>query len=241
MGPFPQPRIRRTMRRMKYKQLAKFLAHNSFSPLLAMLLALSSLHAFAGGNVENGGDGVIDGSTVYSLDLVERGLERSPFVGEDIPVPQEVQTLVDKFLQNKVPSDTAAILARKVARMKANHEAALYRSVRKVLDSYTLVMIQAPLKIVDDQDSPIDNRAITRVAAHSADDQAIQVNLNGFSAMDPQNQAALLTHEIIYASATDKTSRPSRNIAATLFDPAFKTDSLDVRYRVAQKRFFGQA
>src|SRR5690606_32809595 len=103
------------------------------------------------------------------------------------------------------------------------------------------VLLRGPLKELHDRKSPIDGSAIVRLATHSADNRTVRLSRSGLARMDAANQAALVLHELIYATTKDATSRPTRQIVAMLFDPAYGEDNLTDRYTLAFTRVFGEA
>ena len=210
-----------------------------FAAIVATLAI--SMTAQAGGNVENGGDGVISGQRILSLDLVERGLEDNPYISETLEIPAEVQALAEKFLRGKVSTEVSRIVVNKLARMQKSHRATLFKSVEEILKTYELIFVNAPLKALNDQNSPIDDRVMVRLAVHSPDNHTLQINKSGFERMNEAHQAALIIHELVYASTSDKTSRASREITALLFSPDASDDTLEDRYRIALRRNWGEA
>lgn len=209
--------------------------------ILILVAAILPLAASAGGNVENGGVGVISGNTIYTLELVERGVELNPHLEGESATDPELSSLLDTFLRGRgVERDTVAILERKLTRIKRSYSRILLPGIRKALETYNLVLINAPLRTIRDRLSPIDERVLAQIAVHGDDNRLIQVNREAFAKMNPANQAALLLHELIYASTKDKTSRPSRQVNGLLFDPAAASDDHLVRYEITLARKWGE-
>lgn len=214
---------------------------NNLKPLVYLLFSLLSLSALAGGNVENGGDGVLINGKMYSLDLVEYGLDAAPYLGEtDFPTPS-TNSLVSEFFgqADGFPQDIVNIVSKKIARLE-HLSPALFRPVAETLSSYGLILIRAPLKNVDDTESPVAPGAVYQLASHDAAN--IRINRDGFAQMDTGNQAALVLHEILYASfSTDTISVRARAVNAALFNPKFGGPAVEhtARTQLAWRMLFG--
>ena len=207
-------------------------------PLLVLFL-FSGASSFAGGHIENGGDGVMIGSQIFSLDLAEYALEQNPFIGDKFVPSAEVNALIGK-ISGIIGPETRDILARKLERIRTNYRKTLFKGMAQVFQDYRFLFINVPLKILNDRNSVIDDMVTVRIAAHITDEKMIQINRSGFSKMNPANQAALIQHELLYASTNDKTSRMSRQINAYLFDPAKAEDTLALRLTIGFKRLQGE-
>jgi hypothetical protein len=203
--------------------------HSILSTVMFLLLSQTG---FCGGNVENGGDGAFVNGKLYSLDLVEYGLEQSPWTSDSTSPSKETVQKAEQFF-SEISPEVLSIILHKLGRIEEVN-LSLSKPVTEILTKYSLIFVDAPLKPIGDADSPISPAVIYQIATH--DDQVIRVNRSGYGQLATSaNKAAVLVHELLYASFdSDMTSIRSRSINSFLFNPRYGADSLQDRYLLAQ-------
>ncbi|OGQ93450.1 MAG: hypothetical protein A2284_17820 [Deltaproteobacteria bacterium RIFOXYA12_FULL_61_11] len=177
--------------------------------------------------VGNGGDGVELEGKVYSLDLVEFGLQHHPYLSEDSSADPAVQMAVEAALPF-ARFGTKAILARKISQLLG---CGFYVRFLPMLTAWQWILLEGvPLVDIKDEYSPVAAMHLVQIAVR--DERFVRISSLGWERMDDANQAALVLHELYYiltASmypewATD--SRNARALNAFVFSPAMATLNL---------------
>ncbi len=191
-----------------------------------IFFGLLTQNVLAGSNAENGGDGVLRDHKVYSLDLVEYGLELSPYLEPGSQTANSwIITKVDEKLQD-VSLEVRQQLARKLTRIAYAYPF-LWSPISGVLENYEWLFLNVPMQYTHDSNTAINLGTTIRIANH--DGAYIRVDRNAFALMPASNQTALLLHEMVYASFADVWSDRSRMINAFLFNKKYSADTLALR------------
>ncbi len=175
-----------------------------------------------GGETQNGGYGVKIGDRIFSLDLVLRGVHENPYLSESIQktLNPDEEALITKAFESVVDRNVIEIIVDKLSDFRQRTgELGIAYPVRHFLDTieahYWLRVPSLDCLDVKDDASPIAEKV--QVAYR----EQMWVRLcKGFSSLDDGNQAALLIHEIIYASL--KTKSLTTELVGLLFSPDFR-------------------
>ena len=167
-------------------------------------------HAFAlseGGNVGNGGGGVLIGGRYYLLDLVEAGIEQN--VDLDL---QKYETLIKSWnndntrevrkvfynltldgplADQKVSEGVLALLLR----FRPMEALAIIGGIQ----TYSWNMVNFELQSLDNENSSLDLKKLQMVQIAIRRDRSILINKAIYDEMDTANRVALIFHEILYA------------------------------------------
>lgn len=170
----------------------------------------------SGVSISGGGHGVQIGKRVYLLDLVEKGIERTPDVVNLSPwwlAPEryweltfQVPDLDTDLLQKKV-SDVAVV------------DPVFAAAIQRTLMALSWSVVHVPLKPVD-ADSTL-RVPISQVALRTYDH--VQIDGRLWAKMDRVNRVALFLHEAISAlAARELTAAPvARSLTANLFTSSY--------------------
>lgn len=191
--------------------------------LFLVFLSASFVHAQSreGGVRGGGGDGVLKANKVYSLDLVEVGMELDPFFDSSVPVDFMILTR----LQNKLSANLfpVPLLARKISEVqKADPLFALL--LLKAIEFYNWRIVDGSLIDIKDEDSLLDIPRKDLVQIASRSNSSVLIDRNIWPKMaDDKNRVALMLHEVIYAmvkpqwAIDPKTGQHSRDPKTGLF------------------------
>ncbi len=181
---------------------------------LFSLIFLFSASVFASGvSVKGGGSGVDLGSHVALLDLVESGVDRTPFFGE-----HACQTATFETLREVLPSNAQIRFCQKLYDVAAL-DPALATAFTKTVAALTWVFTDQPLKVIDPD--PIIDVKTVQLAVRNGNRVIIQREL--FQRMSPEHQAALIIHEVAAAlvSVEIQSPLPVRTLVGNLFREAY--------------------
>lgn len=205
---------------------------------LFLVCFVISKAVFAGGNVENGGDAIEKttwthagfwyDTNLYSLDLVEFGLETHPLLDDGLSPDPETQKLVSDKLE-KFSDSIRSTIIQKLTRIKNNYPFIFLRLAQH-LRQVQIIFIDSELQYFDDTESPLKGKRV-RLASHTQ--HFIRINQRGFDQMVENNKPALLLHELFYMAFPEATnSRRARECNAFFFDGSHATDELSDRYEM---------
>lgn len=158
------------------------------------LTALMTAPSFAGERGGNGGDGIeIDGN-LYSLDLVEAGLERGAHFMEDAVVTNALrQRLERKFPSSDYPT---ALIVSKIAELE-RIDPVFARVLVKGMELYSWRLVAHNLMNVNDENTLLDGANLVQLAIRR--NSTILIDRQHWQRLDETNRAALVFHEILYA------------------------------------------
>lgn len=181
-----------------------------------LLCVLACATAYAGEKAGNGGDAYIINSVAYSLDLVEEGIELSPyfeFKDSKTADPKTLKILEKKFkLESQFPIyayDTYPIFSRDTIDFHttfANKMSELlkrypvyYHMILHALEYYRFKWVNAELRDINDiiTNLKIDSSKIKQAAIRF--ENSISINRATWHYMDVKNRIALIFHELNFA------------------------------------------
>jgi hypothetical protein len=205
--------------------------------ILALLISTLVLPGLVQANEKgNGGGGVIlaDGKP-YLLDLVEAGVEKSPYFDPDCQTDPVFLARVKKALSS-IPNAPAELIARKLTETYNNVDRVLAASLVAAMEMYLWRAEDLSLIPIPDADTVVDIPAGKKIQLAARIGHSIELDLKAWKALNPGNQAALVFHEMTYAltfplSVSDsfqsyqhQDSSLAREVTGFLFSFASKTD-----------------
>lgn len=191
-----------------------------------------------GGETQNGGYGVKVGDKIDSLDLVLRGIQDHPYLSE---------TTVSRLTESEIASvrdtlgpvagnDVIEIVLSKLSEIRSRTQelriAYPVRHLTNTVQAYSWIMLPTlKCQDVEDDSSPVAGKV--QVAYR----EKVWIRLcKDFFKLDAANQAALLTHELIYASMSNKSV--TVDLVGYLFSPTFRdftaSGQAEFKYLMAQ-------
>lgn len=211
--------------------------------LVAASLVLSS-HVFAGVGNEGaaGGDGVIVNDKVYMLDLVEAGVEEGAWIDVSLksdPAFEPVKTKLNKILANLNDPQMIEVLSLKLIEL-AKREHTLALLLVDTIELFTWSKVNHALVDVPDDDSVLQFRFGQLIQVAIRRDKAILVSRMAYDKMSPENRAAMVLHEAIYAltkpteagrNGFRQSSPNARMICGFLFTQEFRVDTDSKQFR----------
>ncbi len=204
-----------------------------WSTLVLAAICLNS-SAWAAWKIGNGGDGVIDpDGRIYSLDLVESGVEKAPFFDPAINPKPELFARLELNL-GFMDTESLTLLARKLAEVEVLDAGQAF-ALEAAIASFRWVLLDRPLVDIADEETNlrIPTEQLVQVAVRS--NYSIQITRAAWDRMDGASRAALVLHEVFYALAPlrsvptndgrpayEQSSPPTREIVGYLFSKEFK-------------------
>jgi hypothetical protein len=163
---------------------------------IVLIGIVASLNAFAGDKEGNGGDALLINGKPYLLDLVEHGIEKSPYFDSKVAIVSDVDQGVEKaFTSFSVPKQ---LLKEKLSELYATDEAAAIGIVGTMV-MYDWSLVDTPLVDINDVNSPLEFPAQNLVQLAVRLDRSISIRKDLWEKLDDANKTALLFHEALYA------------------------------------------
>lgn len=162
---------------------------------LFAFIALMSLSGHAG-REGNGGDGLWINEKLYSLDLVEAGVEENPTFDESINLNEMILERLSKKLDPK--QFPVTLLARKISELESIDKV-FARVVLQTIEHYQWRIVNNSLVDVKDEDSLLDypEKDLVQLASRSMESIVIARAL--WKELDEKNKVGLVLHEVFYA------------------------------------------
>ena len=202
--------------------------HNLSISLIIFCLIFGLGAVASASRVGNGGDGVIMGDKVYLLDLVEAGIEESPYFDPTTAADSALEARLLRHLPF-LDAESAALIARKLKEIEALDRAAVWVFM-KTLELYNWIYIKGELLDVPDEETTlkIPRENLVQLAVRSG--KRIQVNRDNWAKLSPAHRAALIFHEVVYAFITPEpagkgqrqSSPKTREFVSLLFSERMK-------------------
>lgn len=167
--------------------------------LLLVSLVLSSLTfgtAFAGNEKGNGGDGLWLDGKLYSLDLVEAGVEMNPYFDSTVPMNQMILDRLTKKLDSKIYP--VNLLAAKLSEISSVHSK-LGIIILKSIEMYQWRLVNSTLMDVQDEDSILAYPKADLVQLATRNLTTVSIDRSLWAKLDDANKVALVIHEMMYA------------------------------------------
>lgn len=166
--------------------------------ILILILFLLPVLSFAkeGHDQGNGGDALRIGDQLYMLDLVEAGVEKSPFFSKSIAMDKKyLQRMEKAFDSTSIP---VALVAQKLSEV-ATFDKLFALSVIRSIELYSWRLVSSALVDIKDEDSSLDYRKEDLVQMAIRRDGTVRINREAWHLMNDENKAALVIHEAVYA------------------------------------------
>jgi len=176
-----------------------FKSTETSAPAAAPSKAPGSSNMQVGPGSGNGGKGVVIKGRLYLLDLVEAGIEKSPFFDETVQVPPYVRARVAQVFAtlDDFPVD---LVARKLAEiMSRNYAMGLL--MLKTMELYRWRFVDIDLAPVHDQREGVKVQEGGYIQLAKRLSVSIIINRSAWKKMDTANRVALIFHESNYAFA----------------------------------------
>ncbi|MGE3610915.1 MAG: hypothetical protein AB7I27_15095 [Bacteriovoracaceae bacterium] len=162
--------------------------------LILALLLFNGLQVYAGERGGNGGDGIWVGNKLYSLDLVEAGVEEDPYFDSSIvPNQRTVQRLKRTFNSSQYPVN---LIAQKMEEIK-NLSPVFSQLLIMVSEQYQWRLVNSELIDIKDEDSLLNSNRLVQLAIRK--ERTILIDKKLFKELDDKNKVGLILHEILYA------------------------------------------
>jgi hypothetical protein len=144
--------------------------------------------------VGNGGDGVKEGQRLFLRDLFQVGVHRSPWFGEEID-PDLLKAV--STIHFPVEFDSR-LLARKLTDLNFV-DPALGSIFVQAIKMHNWLVVDQPLSNVPAYGDPVVVDSYVQLASRLGPN--IRLNKQGWEKLDPENQIALLLHEVVFTFA----------------------------------------
>jgi hypothetical protein len=165
-------------------------------PILLVTLITTSFASWANHEVGNGGDAVKVGSSYYSLDLFESGVQEKPYFRPGVTVDPYVLSAINAALDPSLFPNVE--LSRKLSELHVDDP--IFTDILiQAMKIYTWRIVNGPLKDVNDSDDMVVNPPSGLVQAAIRRFETITISGDIWYAMDNENRSALVLHEIFYA------------------------------------------
>lgn len=178
------------------------------------------------GRDSGGGGGVIRGNSVYVVDLVEAGVENSPFFDDSIPENPDFSKQISAALKN-VPNVPVALISRKLNEIYTQFDHFIPIEVILMMQTYRWQMLDFSLVHIPDETPVVDVPVADQVQLAARVGGAVKLDKKLWSRLNPAHKAALIIHEALYALALTKNSDDARAVVGYLFSSDFKSGGLD--------------
>jgi hypothetical protein len=199
---------------------------------MALLCALQSASVFANG-VGNGGHFVLKNGKYYLLDLIEAGIEGSPAIVDNEPVPAQLASEAENLFS---PGGYGFVTADDRKQLLAIFQTLSTTDAQDLIVAiyaYTWKWVDQPIVPVNDVNSSLqlDPNSVFQGAVRR--DFSILVNSQIWANTDSWNRAALIIHEVVYSLLTPIPDAPgsatfhqdsvlARQIVGDIFSGAFR-------------------
>ncbi len=163
--------------------------------LTAVLISTSS--SYAGREAGNGGNGIKIGSKIYLLDLVEAGVEQSPYFDASSKAdPSDVQVIKESL--SFIDDATADLFARKINELRTLDPLSAW-VVMLGVNSYEWSLVGPALIPVGDEETnlDLDSSQVVQLAIRAG--RRILIHHDNWNQITEDQRAALILHEIMYA------------------------------------------
>jgi hypothetical protein len=152
--------------------------------------------AFAGDKTGNGGNGIRINGKLYVLDLVEAGVETTPYFNSAVAPDPAIKERIEKaFVNFTAPSD---LIAQKLTEIQAI-EPQLALSFLKAIEAYSWRIVHKSLIEINDEDSDLDYSKAERVQLAVRSGRTIMLEQAAWKSLSEAHKAALITHEVAFA------------------------------------------
>lgn len=201
----------------------------SITTMFALCALLIVPKAYAGTET-HGGDGVYLNGNLYLLDLVEEGVQSSPYV-EDLEPLEGLEEKLEKQFKRLDDVPTRMVAQKITELFKHSHSLGL-RFVYGIM-SHRWISVDHVLVDVPDEDSVLDfqNLELEQLAIRRA--SAIRISSQSWSKLDDFNKAALIVHEIAYFLADN--SPAARDFTGVVFAEPISDVSSLVLFQLSEK------
>lgn len=163
--------------------------------LLALFVLCIAKSSFAGQD-GNGGDGLYLKGKLYSLDLVEAGVETKPVFNTALTAKKEVLERLGKKLDPQiVPVQLIGLKLREIAQV----DELFVLSILKTIETYNWRLVDSSLIDIKDEESVLNYDPASLVQLAIRKSTSVLIDRNLYSQLDPANKAALIFHEALYA------------------------------------------
>jgi hypothetical protein len=169
---------------------------NLFLTSLVFSTLLLGTSAFAGNEKGNGGDGLWLDGKLYSLDLVEAGVEVNPYFDNTIPMNEVILDRLTKKLDSKVYP--VKLLAAKLSEISSVHTK-LAIIILKSIEMYQWRLVNSSLMDVQDENSILAYPSADLVQLATRKLTTISIDRSLWAKLDDANKVALVIHEMMYA------------------------------------------
>ncbi|MGE0634361.1 MAG: hypothetical protein AB7O96_18240 [Pseudobdellovibrionaceae bacterium] len=163
--------------------------------LLFTILITTGSIAYAGREVGNGGDGIYLGGKLYSLDLVDSGVEENPYF-EDVTADPQIKSAIEKKFKS-IPSFPTELLSKKLTEIRAKHPMYGYRLYISVMQLVWSAVSQEIMEI-DDEEAVLNYppNSLVQIAARVG--SSVLMDRNLLAVLAPEQRVALILHEANY-------------------------------------------
>lgn len=166
--------------------------------IFSLIMALSvSQNSFAkDGQDGNGGDGLYLNGKLYSLDLVETGVEKNPVFDTTLaPKEETLERLRKKLDPQLIPIQLVGLKLREIAQV----DELFALSILKTIETYSWRLVDSSLIDIKDEESPLNYKPSSLVQLAIRKNTSVLIDRNLYSKLDPANKATLIFHEALYA------------------------------------------
>lgn len=184
-----------------FKKVMLAIAVTKAAAVIIVSVATASAMASEGGQgVGNGGDGIwlnVEGSRkLFSLDLVEAGVERHPYFS-NLKIRHAIYVRVEKALRN-IDHAPVALIAEKIEEILAVLPELGYAQLL-ALEEYHWIQVNQRLIDVNEDRAQIVLSKKNKVQIAVRLNRIVRVSADGWKLLDQKNRAALIHHEINFA------------------------------------------
>lgn len=178
---------------------------NTLHAILATFI-LAAPTAFARNHeVGNGGDAIRISEFYYSFDLFESGLQTRPYFRKDVKINPKIHEKLELAVDPEIfPME---VLEQKLSELYLD-DPNFAEYVIETMKSYAWRFVSGPLKDVDDDQDTVINPPSGLVQAAIRRKETITVSTDVWLRMNPNNQAALVLHEALYAMVQPRSADP---------------------------------
>lgn len=191
------------------------------SIILMITMFLPMAQARIGSEGGGGGGGVIDGGNIYVVDLVEAGVEKSPYFDSSVNANPDFSKRIAKALQN-LPNVPVDLLSQKLEEIYQNYDHALPLEILQMFELFSWQMVDFSLVHIPDENPVVDIAPTAQVQLASRTRRTLKLDSNAWAKLNPANRVALIIHEAIYSLVKTKNSDDARAIVGYLFSADFK-------------------
>jgi hypothetical protein len=171
--------------------------------LKVLLLSLSlcligTTSALAGNEAGHGGDGLWIGNRLYSLDLVEAGVEKDPYFNARIPVDPAIRARVSKVFAS-LDGAPIEMISQKLSEI-SRIDGFVAVTILKSFELFSWRLVQGPLVDVQDEDSALryDPKKLVQLAVRKG--RSILIDRDLWKIFAPSQRTGLSFHEAVYAA-----------------------------------------